>query len=344
MVTAVCWSLLAVAPRAHTEPGFSEYCAALRLYTDGRVEAAQAAIEAWSVSGLRRALPLTRSCVGKGRSMGLAVTVITDVAVRVSQTPQRVAEYLSAAESILRSVAPDELIKPTPAAVARFQKDWYVAAGALMIAWTDPARASAFIDRGLHAFKDHAPLHTLAGMAFEMRAHLRDGNLHDPSVVANATLSPLRSQLVLAEGEFRRALALDADAGDARVHLGRVLYLRKALKEARDVLGPVAGGAGPDAWRYLAHLFLGAINEFEHDCAAAGAHYEAAIRIIPDVQTPYIALSFVEQGCGHDERARELMTKWSTTYSTEVDDPWSAYQNGGFNQALFDRLRGQVLR
>jgi len=342
-ILAVFVALTAVAGGQQPVQGFAEYCRALRYYADDRVDAAVAIIDSWSLPNLQRAIAMNPQCRGSA-STAMIVALITDAAVRMhAGTVNRVRDFLSLAESHVRLITPEDLRDRRPAAVFRFQEDWFAVAGSLMLAWTDPMLASVFIDRGLRAFKDSARLHTLAGIAAEMRAHLTNANLHDRRIIDTMARSPLRVMLLNAENEFRRAAAIDSNALEARVHLGRVLYLRKELKEARDTLAPVAAMAdAPERIQYLAHLFLGACAEFERDFQTARTEYEAALRAMPDVQTGYIALSVVEQMTGHEPRAREMMAAWASTPMREDSDPWAEYENGGFDATWLDALRAQV--
>jgi tetratricopeptide (TPR) repeat protein len=271
--------------------------------------------------------------------------LVTELAMRQrSATVQPVLAHLELAASLL-----DRLPKPRAGhdgadGVQRFREEWHVLAASLLLAWTDPRPALSFADRGLHVASESARLHTLSGMALEMSAHIVDNNLHDRNAIATLPRNPARGSLVLAEPRFRKALALDPDEDEARVHLGRVLFLRQQNKEAREALAYVIGRerAAPRL-RYLAHLFAGAIDELEHEWRSAAQHYEHAMQIAPDRQTPYVALSFVEQAMGHDARARELVETWSRRTMSEQDDPWWDYQNGGVDDDAFAWLRAQVI-
>src|SRR5262245_32449910 len=202
-------------------------------------------------------LPLTRRCTGAGASPAMAAILLIDVAAhRVRGPSSAVASYLNAAASLLPLLTVDEFREREIAAVSRFQEDWFVTAASLMLAWTEPNRADAIIERGLHTFKNSARLHLLQGAATEMRTHLNIPNLHDRPVIAQVARTPVRVELYRAETAFRQALALDPTLSAARVHLGRVLFERGATKEAREALAAaLADTTAADEWRYLAHLF-----------------------------------------------------------------------------------------
>jgi len=330
---------------AQDKQDFGGYCDALRLFSSNQPEEAIARLSAWSVESLRHVMPQTTRCIGRGVTPALAVVAITYVAVaRETGPPDRVANDLVLAESLLRSVTPEQL-RTGDADVAAFQENWYVVATNLMLTWTDPVRATRFSERGLSAFKNSAQLHTLSGVATELRAHLLNRNLHDPFVIAAMPREALRTLLFAAEGQYRRALTIDPHAIAARVHLGRVLFLRKEIAEAREALTAATGEpAAPAAWRYLAHLFAGAVAEFERDLPRARIEYEAAIGAMPQAQSGHIALSYVEHRLGNEQRARQLIADVADAPDPEHDDPWSEYENGGFDMDALAALRARLVR
>jgi hypothetical protein len=223
-----------------------------------------------------------------------------------------------------------------------FGRRWYALASSIYLASTDPRTASLFIDRGQRLFKNDARLHMLAGAADEMRSHIADGNVHDRQTIRLTPPSGSRT-LLLAESNYRRALELDHTLDEARLRLGRVFFLRNDPKAAHVQLEPVARGSARPRLRYLAHLFLGAVAEYQHDLAGARLEYHDALAICPECQTPYISLTFVEQALGHNEAARDLMARYAALSPDAAADPWWFYQNGGIDEESLDWLRQQVV-
>jgi tetratricopeptide (TPR) repeat protein len=344
LTAAVVGLIVSATAVAQDKQDFGGYCDALRLFSSNHPDEAIARLSAWSVESLRHVMPQTTRCDDRGVTPALAVVAITYMAVaREAGPPDRVANDLAIAESLLRSITPEHL--RGDGNVSAFQENWYVVATNLMLNWTDPVRATRFSDRGLAMFKNSAQLHTLSGVATELRAHLLNRNLHDPLVVAAMPREALRTLLLVAEDQYRRALALDPHAIVARVHLGRVLFLRKEVGQARDTLTAATGDpAVPASWRYLAHLFAGAAAEFEHDLPRARTEYEAAVRAMPEAQTGYIALSFVEQSLGNEQRARQLIADIADAPDPEENNPWSEYENGRFDMQALAALRARLVR
>jgi tetratricopeptide (TPR) repeat protein len=226
---------------------------------------------------------------------------------------------------------------------ADFSRRWYALASSIYLASADPGTASAYADRGRRFFKNDARLHMLAGAADELRSHIADGNLHDRGTIRLTPPGGRRTQL-FAEVNYQRALKLDPTLDEARLRLGRVLFLRNDPKAAQVELEPIARGSALPRLRYLAHLFLGAVAEYQNDLAGARAEYREALTIGSECQTPYISLAFVEQALGHDEAARDLMARYAALSPDAAADPWWFYQNGGIDEESLAWLRQQVVQ
>ena len=223
-----------------------------------------------------------------------------------------------------------------------FQQRWYAVAGNYFLAWTRPDLAVPFIERGLRLFGDDARLRMLTGVVEEMRAHIENGNLHDRKVIASRTFNEARQMLAVAESHYRHARTLDPQMLEARLRLGRVLFLQRDMESARQELQAVASSAAPAQLAYLAHLFLGALHEFRNAMAEARREYEAALLLGPAHQTPYIALSFLERMSGRPTRSSELLETLAALPKPAPADPWWDYQNGMFDEDVLLWLRAQI--
>jgi tetratricopeptide (TPR) repeat protein len=332
---------LAIASHAATaqtlDPRQVEYCRVLRLYVGGDFDAAAATAASWTAAEQRQMLEAAVGCRHDTITPEAAVMLETDLAARLGGTVQTVADRLALAESAVQRLP--------KARAARFQEEWYVAASSLLLAWTSADRAWPMADRGLQRFTRSARLRMLVAKAEELRLHARDGNFHDPQTIATMARNLARPALGFVESIYRRALEADPDLHEARLHLGRVLFLHGELDEAREALTRVTAAADADVRvRYLAHLFLGAVDEYERDLDGARRHYEAALALGGDYQSAYVALSFVEAGAGRDARARELAARWAARAPSDDSDPWWDYQNGGADMAAFEWLHAQVIK
>ena len=102
---------------------------------------------------------------------------------------------------------------------------------------------------------------------------------------------------------------------------------------------------GPrDAAEVVPQLFLGALAESEHDYETARRAYTAAADTIPGAQSAIIALSFAESMLGRELQARTLLAGTFADADAAVDDPWSAYQNGGLSLIALNWLRQEIAR
>lgn len=307
------------------------YLEAVLAYRRGDIDTGVVRLGEWRPEELKRASSAVADSPDDWRLRASAAMLHVEVILQgKANGDSPVSFHLALAERII-----DKLDS------ADFRRRWYSLAGSIYLARTDPTGASAYIDRGQRLFKDDARLHMLAGAVNELRSHFADSNLHD-RVTVRLTPPGGRRPLVLAESSYRRALDLDSSLDEARLRLGRVISLRNDQKAARVELDRVARHAAVPRLQYLAHLFLGALAEYQTDFAAAQVEYRAALAIGPACQTPYIALTFVEEALGHDVAARDLMARYAAVSTEAALDPWWFYQNGGIDEESLIWLRQQV--
>jgi tetratricopeptide (TPR) repeat protein len=313
-------------------PGLpAPYLEAVLAYRRGDIDNAVDRLGAWRPEALKRAATAAADGADDWRLRASAAMLHVEVILHGKATTDApVSLHMALAERII-----DKLDS------ADFRRRWYSLAGSVYLARTDPTGASTYIDRGQRLFKDDARLHMLAGAVNELRSHLADSNLHD-RVTVRITPPGGRRALVLAESSYRRALDLDSTLDEARLRLGRVISLRNDQKAARMELERVARHAEIPRLQYLAHLFLGAVAEYQNDFATARADYRAALAIGPACQTPYIALSSVDAALGHDVTARDLMARYAAVSAEAAPDPWWFYQNGGIDEESLVWLRQQA--
>src|SRR5262249_49368544 len=246
------------------------------------------------------------------------------------ETKQNISRHVDIAESIVETL---------PHTADRFRERWYVFAASLFLARTLPDDASRIVGHGRHFFKQSASLIWLEGVTEELRAHFVNSNAHDPAVIRVAGPTRTRILMSIPEARYREALKLDPGLLVARLHLGRVLFIKNELNAARVELTTVADTSTDDRLSYLAQLFLVALAEMEEDRDRARSHYERAMAIAPEHQTSYVALSYLEEMTGHSQRAQELMAQRLRSAEREADDPWWAYQNGGVELPTYSWLR-----
>jgi hypothetical protein len=148
--------------------------------------------------------------------------------------------------------------------------------------------------------------------------------------------------LKTATNDYLRALSIDSHNAEAHLHLG---WVRLVLGDGRvkSELAAAIVDAEDDTVRYLAHMLLGGLAEYENNLTDALQEYELARTAGPDFQTPFVALSLVEQSLGHDGRARELALAGLQLEKTAADDPWWDHRIGFDRESLY-WLRDEVRR
>lgn len=132
-----------------------------------------------------------------------------------------------------------------------------------------------------------------------------------------------RRSLDVARKALREALALDPHLHDARLRLGRALALGGHPADARTEWQRVLEDSADPALLYMAHVFLGGLDEDGGDWKAASGHYRAAAEAVPGAQSARVRLSHALHRLGDPEGSqRELRV---ALVSTTRADPWLHY-------------------
>jgi tetratricopeptide (TPR) repeat protein len=251
----------------------------------------------------------------------------------------------------------DQLTRPTPpvGATASFVRDWFVAVESFRWRWvTWPIGPESVTDAALRLFPADPYLLTLKGTWLAMQAGPEQsdfgGFMHfipsygSPEAVdALASGQPVpgltstshgnfsRKALQEAVSTFRKALALDATLTEARVRLGRILYLSDRTGEAATELERAhrdALSAKEPILAYWASLQLGLVHEQQNAHDRAAAAYREAVRIHPAGRSARLALGSLAAREGVlDEawtRAAEAMGADPAAGRGDLD-PWTLF-------------------
>lgn len=228
---------------------------------------------------------------------------------------------------------------------------WYGVAASLFLAQTDTVRARQVLERGLAAVPDSATLHLLAGAVEEIEAQRFEPDVAQDSRGSQAAL--LRNarmeiegtvRFTFAEDAYRRALAIDSALVGARVRLGRVLFLRHRVPDARATLERALAEAVALPDRYLARLFLAELSASSGDTDAARRLLDEARAIAPDRQSAWLALAQLEERHGRPDRARALVIEGLSRSASALVDEWWHYRNGWLDREGLAWLRARVHR
>lgn len=206
----------------------------------------------------------------------------------------------------------------------------------------------------MHAQRNYAQAMTIAGRAVRVR-----GDRPEFALAAGITEelawewtheqgfpSAFGGHLDEAEKAYRRVLAQQPHAIEARVRLGRTLTLRGDNESAVRTLAEVPESASP-ALVYLARLFEGdALQRLGRE-ADARQRYDAAIRAYPHGQAAPLALAYLQyqEGARADAAGRIHESAFDRRVADD-GDPWFWYSIGlGWSaRAELDTLRAMVRR
>src|SRR5262249_18326277 len=119
---------------------------------------------------------------------------------------------------------------------------------------------------------------------------------------------------------FERAIV--AQLPVAAVHLGRIQMLRGHDNDAQRLFLTASNDESSRVNRYLAHLFLGSIEERQYNAGGAEDHYRKALAILSGAQSARLALAALLARFGHLDDARRAITDAGPA---TVYDPWWSY-------------------
>lgn len=239
---------------------------------------------------------------------------------------------------------------PPAAGDPEFTARWFTTAASVFLAQTDMVRARSVVERGLAAAPNSAGLRLLAGIVEELEAMQYEPDLaQDAAGSQRRMLGDARigmeagARLAMAERALRHALALDPALVAARIHLGRVLFQRGHVDEARTLLTDAAAGARAIGDRVLAGLFLSDVHLRAGHAGPARAILEEVLASAPDQSTVWFALAQLEERTGHPDRARALVRD-GLARPPATTDVWWDYRNGALNREGLAWLRARVRR
>jgi tetratricopeptide (TPR) repeat protein len=229
------------------------------------------------------------------------------------------------------------------ARLVAFSRSWYIVAVSYCLRWQLDCAGGLF-QKALHEFKDDAEIALLNGATAEalmtglskdfLGMQLGSTGMGEIST-SHGIFGPERQE---AEYALRRALKLDPSLVEARVRLGRVLFMLDRNQEARQELEQARQAARAQKHlfaSYLSALFLGELAEHEDDLAGAIPFYREAVATYPRAHTAAVALgqALVRSGLsGAGWPAARSMFGDEGRGGTAVLDPWSVYRGAQYWQ------------
>ena len=238
-----------------------------------------------------------------------------------------------------------------PARRARFHREWALGAAAFYRSRYEAVTARAILERACAAAGDDMELlleraiihETLGGRSFSGSGapRLSSAEAGDAALL----------ELPRAEALYRQVLASAPGQVEARLRLGRTLFLEGRPGEAVAELDRALAGRASTGEVLLAHLFAGAALETSGDVAGARARYEKALTLEPRSRVAALASArlLARTAQEGEARARLLQLASRTDEPAPDDEPWWRYRLGGFGEdSSFEermaRLRDEVRR
>jgi tetratricopeptide (TPR) repeat protein len=326
-----------------------DYMRALDLYRRGEFDAAVTALLALPADRAVRGAdsfgrgPLAREPEAVFAPARAALLLNTEAWIeRTTGQPFRLAEdedvYFTSARSLAARLA-----RHTPG----FIRDWYLLVAAYLHGRLDLARSRVHLAEARRWFPGDAQILLATASDHEILSHLATGSLlyfeAASSQRSRERIDP-DSEMRTAIAFFRRALDAAPDLSEARLRLGRLLYLQGDLDGATRELDAAIAASPPPPMRYLAALFRGLVATAGADFARARAHYDDAAKIHPRGHAIAVARSELAYLEGRPADAARLMT--ALLGAPPDEDPWWSYLTGeGWHfRARRNELRVEVTR
>ncbi len=320
---ALCAAQTAVSPAYET---------ALRRYHSGDREGAIADMSGWSERRLRDEMTALRALCEKARAcprclvkdqwdripVRAALMLHSDSAQRARRDGQSPVLQESAASEVARLMKGDPLHHG-------FARRWYEAMASLAEAETRWAEALAWAERGLRDFPESVEMLLVQASIEETQGVLEltqgdsGGALAANEMLVDPNTRQSRAELLRrrevrerferAERALRAAIAVDASLQEPHLRLGRVAWRLYKTAVARSSLRIVLARKPDARTAFLAHLFLGRLDEDAGRLDEAVASYEAALALDPHSQSARVALSHLRLRRGDAAGARAEVEK-----------------------------------
>lgn len=365
--------LIAALPAGAAAPGADTYATAVANYVGGDLPGAANILAALPQRDIQKQVELffravtTDSGDGAKARLEAAAMLHTDYAMLTDLDDDAVGFHIDMAHLLLsfdrsqvQRVRPTGGFSPSQEQVdeqraREFLPRWYGVASSVLLLRGMDVSALRCIEDGVKVLPTDRHVLLWKGFVSEFQAVWHPPAVLDPRPEMRTALPDAdpsafdlnyrARQWGPAEAAYRRVLSVDSAQLEARLHLGFVLLSLGRPAEAMSELETVSGRAADPVLVYLAHMFLGRVAEQEGDLAGVARAYQAALKVAPHCQTPYVALSLLEDRRGNHARARELVAALVGIPPRErVDDPWWAYHTSRVPVDDIRWLRDRVRR
>jgi hypothetical protein len=305
----------------------ADYGSLVHDYRSGKAEEAVLRVATLDGQGLEKAFRSFMLTTPSANLLTAAAAMHTEAAFwgRTGATTVEVSHHLGLAAGIVELGTPRKMKRlgaaglKSPSTVSpQFRRLWFLTVITAMEFSGLIVTAGQYLENARLLFPHDADVLLLSGIAEEMRASNR---------LANASAGARRTALGYAEVYLRESLELAPARMETRLRLGRVLFQRGHLAEAREPLTAVSG-AQDVRLAYLASLFLGGLEDAAGNAAGAAEWYARAAQKIPSAQAAQLAASELRHRAGERQQAADAMP--SAIGPNNSADPWWAYLFGEY--------------
>jgi hypothetical protein len=342
MVMALCWEALAGEQRLAF--GNADYSRFVEAYHGGNFTGSVALLLRWPDDTVRNAVrdaaraATDASAQGRGFPPSLlmsAVMLHTEAGTILAATnPNRTEFHLDMARSLLKAL---------PAEASRFRERWSAHSLDVYLLARDYRRARLALNVALTDFPKSVELMTYVGVLMELEAGTMTPDLrgyHDRPAVSSA--GAFDRKLNEATAAVNRAVLADGDYLPARLRLGWLNLVNNSVARAREQIVLVRERTTDPELRYLAHLFLGALEERQGRPDAAYQEFASAHGALPEAQSAVIACLRTARTSGRLEVIPRLLAEYSRPRKQAPADPWWYFTMGVTGSERLMWLRRQA--
>ncbi len=342
MAIAPCWE--ARAGEQRLAPGNADYSRFVEAYHGGNFTGSVASLLQWPDDRVRDAVrDATRaaadaSAQGRGFPASLVMSAVmlhTEAGTALTESNLNRTEFhLDMARSLLKAL---------PAEASRFRERWSAHSLDVYLLGRDYRRARLALNVAVTDFPKSAEIQTHMGVLIELDAGMMTPDLRghrDRGTVSNAGV--FDRKLNDATAAVNRVVLADADYLPARLRLGWLYLVNNSAARAREQIDLVHERTTDPELRYLAHLFLGAIEERQGRPDAAYQEFASAHAVLPEAQSAVVACLRTARTSGRAEVIPRLLAEYARPRRQTPADPWWYFSMGVTGSERFMWLRRQA--
>ena len=192
-----------------------------------------------------------------------------------------------------------------------FVRQWYLLVASHAQGKRHGSRSAECVQEARSRFPADPDILLASGSHHEMLTFIANGRLpifNDRGEIVREEDVDVPKERGEASRYFRAALGANPALHEARLRLGRTLYVLGESAAAADELEKTRSSATDDGVKYLATVFLALVEEDRGARSRAAQLYVEAMKAFPDAQAPYVGVSELLYADGQPDKAAETMT------------------------------------